>query len=101
MTMVAILDSKNRLIGLRKLSKRGKVSKGEVEVADECDLPTDGTYKWMAEDMCFMPVGHGLGKPGPAPISSEQVIFLLASSMDNLPQEILDWMKWYKGLSES
>ena len=101
MTTIAILDSNTRLIGLRKLPKRGKVGKGEVEVSDECDLPTDGTYKWMAEDSCFMPVGHGLGKPGPAPISTEHVVFLLAASMNNTPQEVLDWMEWYKGLSES
>ncbi len=101
MTTMAILDSNARLIGLRKLPKQGRGRKGEVEVSDDCDLPTDGTYKWMADDMCFMPVGHGLGKPGPSPISSEQVIFFLAASMDNPPQEILDWMKWYKGLSES
>lgn len=101
MTQIAILDKNARLIGFRKLSKNGKAREDDVEVVDECDLPTDGTYKWMAEDSCFMPVGHGLGKPGPSPIPTEQVIFILASKMKNPPKEILDWMKWYKGLSES
>ena len=101
MTTIAILDKNARLIGLRKLSSGKKVRKGTVEVPDECDLPTNGTYKWMAEESCFMPVGHGLGRPGPAPISTEQVILLLATSMNNPPQEVLDWMKWYEGLSET
>ncbi len=100
MTMIAILDKNARLIGLRKLSGEEEWCEGTVGVPDGCDLPTDGTYKWMADDACFMPVGHGLGKPGPAPISTEQVIFLLAADMDNPPREVLDWMEWYKGLSE-
>ena len=101
MTKIAILDKNNRLIGLRKLPKKGKIIPLDaVTVIDECDLPTDGTYKWMAKEACFMPVGHGLGKPGPSPIPTEQVTFLLAASMHNPPQEVLDWMEWYKGLSE-
>ncbi len=101
MITIAVLDKKDRLIGFRLLSKNVKIPKGALEVVEGCDLPTDGTYKWMIEDACFMPVGHGLGKPGPAPISAEQVIFLLASAMDNPPQEVLDWMQWYRGLSEA
>ncbi len=113
MTTIAILDEKSRLIGLRWLedevvdsegeviSEREPVPRGAVIVVSECDLPTDGTYKWMPEDEYFMPVGHGLGKPGPAPISTETVVLLLAANMDNPPQEVLDWMEWYRGLSES
>lgn len=101
MTTIAILDKKSRLVGLRKLGKRAKIPKGAVVVVDECDLPVDGSYKWMPEDKCFMPVGHGLGKPGPAPISTETVVLLLAANMSNPPQEVVDWMKWYRGLSET
>ena len=101
MTTIAVLDEKSRLICLRKLKKNAKVPKDAVTVVDECDLPTDGTYKWMPGDECFMPVGHGLGKPGPAPISTETVVLLLAANMDNPPQEVLDWIRWYKGLSET
>ena len=101
MTTIAILDKNARLVGLRKLSSRKKVHKGAVEVVDGCDLPTNGTYKWVAEESCFMPVGHGLGKPGPSPISTEQVVFLMAANMNNPPQEVLDWMEWYRGLSET
>ena len=100
MTTIAILDKNARLIGTRKLTKKEKVPRGAVEVLDGCDLPIDGTYKWMAEETCFMPVGHGLGKPGPAPVSTEEVIFLLASNMDDLPEEVVEWRKGYKGLSE-
>ena len=100
MTKIAILDKNARLIGLRKLSKKAKIPLDAVTVPDGCDLPTDGTYKWMAKEACFMPVGHGLGKPGPSPIPTEQVVFLLASNMKNPPKEVLDWMEWYKGLSE-
>ncbi len=101
MTTIAILDKKSRLVGLRRLGKRAKVPKDAVVVTDECDLPVDGTYKWIPEDEGFMPVGHGLGKPGPAPISTETVVLLLASNMVNPPQEVLDWIEWYKGLSET
>lgn len=101
MTTIAILDEKSRLVGLRKLDKEMRAPEGAVVVVDECDLPHDGTYKWVPKDECFMPVGHGLGKPGPAPISTETVVLLLAANMDNPPQEVLDWMKWYRGLSET
>ena len=101
MTTIAILDKKSRLVGLRRLGKKAKIPEDTVIVVDECDLPTDGTYKWIPEDKGFMPVGHGLGKPGPAPISTETVVLLLASNMNNPPQEVLDWIKWYKGLSET
>ncbi len=100
MTTIAILDRNSRLVGLRKLSEGEKLNNDAVEVSDECDLPVDGTYKWMLDDACFMPVGHGLGKPGPAPVSTEQVVLLLAARMHNPPQEVTDWMEWYKGLSE-
>ncbi len=112
MTTIAILDKKSRLIGLQRLEDEDMISEGVVVpeemipedavfVVDECDLPVDGTYKWMPEDKGFMPVGHGLGKPGPAPISTETVVLLLAANMTNPPQEMLDWMKWYRGLSET
>ncbi len=112
MTTIAILDKRSRLIGLHLLEmtcvdeeediwEEEAIPKDAVVVVDECDLPTDGTYKWMPEDKCFMPVGHGLGKPGPAPISTETVVLLLASNMDNPPQEVLDWIKWYRELSET
>lgn len=101
MTTIAILDEKSRLIGLRPLKKGAKAPGDAVVVVDECDLPTDGTYKWMPGDRCFMPVGHGLGKPGPAPISTEEVILLLVADMSNPPQEILDWVTWYRGLRET
>lgn len=103
MTTIAILDGSARLIGLRRLpeEEEEELPSGAVEVDDGCDLPTDGTYKWMTDEACFMPVGHGLGKPGPAPISTEQVVLLLAAEMDNPPQEVLDWMEWYRGLSET
>ncbi len=112
-TTIAVLDEKFRLIELRQLDPRRINPEGEVisvgeavpenavVVVDECDLPTDGTYKWMSEDRCFMPIGHGLGKPGSAPISTETVVLLLASNMDNPPQEVLDWIKWYRELSET
>ncbi len=101
MTTIAVLDKKFRLVGLRRLGKKVKVPKDAVVVVDECDLPTDGTYKWVPEDEGFMPVGHGFGKPGPAPISTETVVLLLAANMINPPQEVVDWIKWYKGLSET
>lgn len=96
MTTVAVLDDKSRFIGLRKLDKKTKAPKDAVVVPDGCDLPTDGSYKWMPDDGCFMPLGHGFAKPKSAPVSDLQVLYILAMSMKNPPPELLRWVQWYE-----
>ena len=101
MTTVAILDKDARLIDLQKLDEMEEVPLDAIVVPNTCDLPIDGTYKWMNKEACFMPVGRGQDKPKQAPISTEEVLFLLATNIHDLSPEVRNWMKWYKGLSES
>lgn len=100
MTNIAKLDTNSRLIGIRKLRKGTKVPDDAIIVEDECDLPTDGTYYWNPQDRCFMPLGHGHGRPGPAPVFIDHVIFLMAKAMPNPPQEVLDWVQWMEELNK-
>lgn len=96
MTTIARLDDNDRLIGYKKLGKKVKTPDGAIVVDDGCDLPTDGTYKWDQKHNCFMPLGHGFGKPNRAPIPDIQALYLVALTVDNPPQELRDWMKWYE-----
>lgn len=96
MTTIAILDENLHLVGLKKLSKRAQAPEGAILVADACDLPTNGTYKWDLEGKCFMPLGHGFGKPERAPIPDSQALYIVCKMMKNPPKDLLDWMKWYE-----
>ncbi len=100
MTTIAKLNDQGRLVGLRKLGKKAKAPDGAIVVTDECDLPTDGTYYWHKEEKCFFPLGHGHGRPGPAPCSPDFVLFQLAMRMANPPQEVLEWIEWMKELDK-
>jgi len=96
MTTIAVLNDTFYLIGYRKLGKKAKVPEGAIVVPDGCDLPADGSYKWVAAEECFLPLGHGFGKPERAPVPDVQVLYLLAMAMDNPPAEVSAWAKWYE-----
>ncbi len=96
MTTIAILNDKSYLIGFKKLGKKAQVPEGAVVVPDECDLATDGSYKWVPDQGCFLPLGHGFGKSERAPVPEVQVLYLLAMAMDNPPSEVSAWAKWYE-----
>lgn len=52
MPKTAILDEQDRLVGYEDVDEPGD----RVVVPDNCDLPTDGTYKWLPDRNCFWPV---------------------------------------------
>lgn len=99
MTTIAVLDDRLRLVGYKKLTNGKKVQAGDVVVPDDCDLPPDGTYKWIKPEGLegsFVPLGHGFGKPMRPPVSDVHVLYLLAKNMENPPAEVTDWTTWYE-----
>lgn len=95
-TLVAVLDGKGRYIGT-KLKARPKPE--DFLLPNGCDLPTDGSYKLV--DGCFVPLGHGFGKPMRPPFSSEAVLNSMIQAMtdlapDAVPHEAREWAKWYQ-----
>lgn len=94
MAQVAVLDKDYHLVGYMK---KAKPTKTDVVVDDNCDLPVDGTYYWLADDGAFFPVGRGLGKPKRAPIPDHKAQYLIAKTLyDTMPQEVKDWVDWYE-----
>lgn len=97
MHRTAVLDGNYRLVGYRQTDRDSEFL---IPVEDNCDLPEDGTYKWMKEEGCFMPLGHGFGKPKSAPVSSERVLYLITKTLigrrANVPSEIKAWLDWYE-----
>ena len=92
---IAVLDDNGHLVGTR----RGKPSANDVILPDDCDLPTNGTYKWVSDQKCFLPLGTGFPRvAAKPPVSETQVLYLLASAIGEelLPKEVQDWMRWYE-----
>lgn len=90
---VAILDEKKRLVGYKRKVKIGPL---DVVVPDNCDLPTNGIYKWDGNR--FVPLGHGF----------PPVVARPPATMDEVMLEIIDglgkktgpkaiaWAEWYR-----
>ena len=96
MKTIAVFQEGNVLVGFEKVSE---VKEGEVEVPDNCDLDTNSKYAWSVEDQTFVPLGTCLGKEDRPPVPQEVAIFLLMECVCNgtpPPQEIKDYVKWYK-----
>lgn len=94
MAKIAVLDKNNCLVGYKK---KAKPSKTDVVVDDNCDLPVDGTYYWLAADAAFFPVGRGFGKPKRPPHTDHHTMYLIAKTLiDTMPQEVKDWVDWYE-----
>lgn len=94
MKKIAKFDNEGRLVGYRTVTK---VTKDQVEVPDNCDLPTDGTYRWDGKS--FVPLGHGYGKPARPPVASDYAVFLMMKSWLNdatPPAECRAWVEWYE-----
>lgn len=90
--LVAILDDDKRLVGTKRKARPGK---DDVVLPDNCDLTTDGMYKW--DGTCFVPLGHGFGpvvaKP---PFSESSVLYLLVVALgDKAPHPAREWADWY------
>lgn len=93
--LIAVLDDNGHLVGTR----RGKSSGDDIVLPDDCDLPLDGTYKWMSDRECFLPLGAGFPRVATKPpVSETQVLYLLANAVgeEHLPREVHDWMRWYE-----
>ncbi len=89
---VAILDKNKRLTGFKSKSRPGK---DDVVVPDNCDLETDGSYKW--DGTCFVPLGHGFGPVvARSPISEAAVLYLLVDALGGgAPHQAREWADWY------
>ncbi len=91
--LVAVLDRKMYLVGYKRMTRPGPL---DVVVPDNCDLPTNGTYKWSGK--MFIPLGHGF-----APIVSRP-----PATMDEVMLETIEamgtkagpkaraWADWYR-----
>jgi hypothetical protein len=96
MTKVAILDEGGLLVGTKTVTS---ASDSQIDVGEDCDLPTDGTYRWNNERKCFHPIGYGHGKPARPPVSDTQAFYLMMKAVSNLadlPDECKQWMIWYE-----
>ena len=67
--LIAVFDANKRLVGTKKKARPGK---DDVVLPDNCDLPTDGSYKWA--DGIFVPLGHGFGPVVAKPPISEAAV---------------------------
>lgn len=93
-SLIAVLDGRDRLVGTR----RAFPIDSDVVLPERCDLPMDGTYKWVEREKAFFPLGHGFQRPATRPnISEARVLYLICSQMrDSLPAEAAEWMQWYE-----
>ena len=100
---VAILDADDRLVGYEEFpdDQIPQLREHMVIVPNDCDLPTNGLYKYDRTLLCFMPLGAGYGKPSRPPVPPEQVIYHLVTSLQKhfapgLPDECAEYAKWYE-----
>ena len=90
--LVAGLNSKGWLIGKKR---KRKISDDDVVLPDDCDLPTNGTYKWTGSK--FEPLGHGfppiVSRP---PVTEAQALFAVIEKLGgNCPPNARAWADWY------
>ncbi len=93
---VAELNDKGRLVGLKRGVRKSDLVDGAVLVNPECDLPLDGSYKYSQESRCFVPLGHGFGKPMQAPITESRVLYHIARALEDPHEELRQWLAWYE-----
>jgi len=96
-TLIAILDANNRLVGTRP----GELGPGDVPIAADHDLPTDGTFKWVAEEGAFFPLGHGFARVSAKPPVSEAYVLnwlvqRAIASGENVPASVRGWSDWFE-----
>ncbi len=91
--LIAVLDARQYLVGYKRKVKPGPL---DVIVPDDCDLPTNGTYKWDGKR--FMPLGHGfppvVTRP---PATTDEVILEIIAGMGNKAgPKARAWADWYR-----
>lgn len=97
--LVAVLDNEQKLVGMTKIDEPANRPSDLVFLPDECDLPTDGTYKYDWENAQFVPLGHGFGKPEKQPVADSRVMYLLIKEMQadgKSHPELTEWATWYE-----
>lgn len=93
---VAMLNQHDCLIGYEHVA--ANKAEDRIVVPENCDLPVDGSYKWVGEQRCFLPVGAGFGKPKRPPVSPDYAIFLTLRALVNdtpIPDEVGEYVDWY------
>lgn len=96
MKRVAVLDGDGKLVGFKTV-KTPKPA--DLTVEDECDLPTDGSYRWDERTRAFLPVGHVLKKPARPPVSQDYALYLMLRALLDgtpIPEECRQWCGWYR-----
>lgn len=89
---IAVLDDECRLVGYRLADAAGP---DDVAVPFACDLPPDGSYCWNREARQFVKAGHEAMLLRP-PIGETEVVYHLAKAMENPPDEVTQWLRWYE-----
>lgn len=91
---VAILDKDDLYIGNEEVAD----DSGRIVVADNIDLPKDGSYKWDFRQKTFIPIHVALGKlpsKGPAPL--DLVLYSCVKALgENVSKEAREWALWYE-----
>lgn len=94
--MIAILDANSRLVGTRI----GEPAPGDVPLPDGCDLPLDGSFKWVPEEQAFFPLGHGFPRISAKPPVSEAyvlhwVVMRAIDAGEDVPSGVRGWAEWF------
>ena len=104
---LAVLDDDSCLIGYKEVLP-SEVELRDIVVPNECDLPTNATYKWMPEDETgpgrFMPLGHGVPLKNRTPaVDPEYAVFQMMKYLaekegqafaDACPT-VISYVEWY------
>ncbi len=96
MVTVAVLNTDNMLVGYLK---KENAEEKDIIVPDDCDLQTDGTYRWNGK--AFQPLGFGHGKvQTKPPLPTDYVLYLVIQELvkegylkDSNP--CIEWFDWY------
>ncbi len=91
--LIAVLDTRNYLCGYKRKIRPGPL---DVVVPDNCDLPTNSTYKWDGKR--FVPLGHGfppvVTRP---PATADEVIFEIVDELGKRAgPKATAWANWYR-----
>lgn len=74
----------------------------DVIVPNNCDLKTDGRYKYNRQKEAFEPWAHGFIKPKNPQVPKERAWYLFMKAVidseviEKIPSECNQWMRWYE-----
>lgn len=93
---VARLDSAGVYQGIEVIKKADFDSRIHIDletIGGNCDLPP-GKYRWNGET--FAPLPKEARKPGPDVPTLEEVIYAIAKTMQNPPEDVKRWSQWFE-----